>query len=149
MAENPNGGAPEDDIYTITLSFDELDIELSVVGKTKTLDLPGDRMIFTYPGEYTTLTNLDDPSKSVTLNITGSIHRTTTTEDDGTVVNVYESKGRSVIYDPFVHDGGPGLVLARGNFSWTFAALPDGSDGELVVPLHGQGQLTDLIDLLI
>jgi hypothetical protein len=92
------------------------------------------RFIFTSPGLKATLTNLDDPSKQVTLNITGAFHQTT--EPDGSIVTV--STGRSLLGDPQT-----GFVLAIGNFSFVF----DG-EGNLIQPLEGQGQLIDACALI-
>ena len=47
------------------------DLRISVQGKMKTINLPGERFIITSPGLDATLTNLSNPSKMVTLNITG------------------------------------------------------------------------------
>jgi len=46
-------------------------------GKAGTITLPGGRFIFTSPGLDATLTNLNDTTKSVTLNITGTFHQST------------------------------------------------------------------------
>src|SRR5690242_16375970 len=54
------------------------DVQATLTGKSKTLTLPGDRSIITSPGADITLTNVSDPSKSVTLNITGTFHQSTT-----------------------------------------------------------------------
>jgi hypothetical protein len=45
---------------------------LELNGKADTITLPGGRFIFTSPGLKATLTNLNTPTKSVTLNITGA-----------------------------------------------------------------------------
>jgi hypothetical protein len=93
-----------------------------------------------FPGEEATLTNLDDPSHSLTLNITGSFHQTTL--EEGSVLT--EFNGRNLLADPFIDDGEPGLVLAIGHFS----IIVD-SQGNLVQPLQGEGQVVNVIDLLI
>jgi len=132
-APNP----PEDVDQTITIPAGGVcafGVEILLTGKAKTIDLPGDRFIFTSPGLNATLTNLDDPSKQVTLNITGAFHQTT--KQDGSVVTV--STGRSLLFDPQA-----GFVLAIGNFSFVFDA-----DGNLIQPLEGQGQLIDACALI-
>ena len=92
-AQNPL----EDINFTITIPAGEVcafGVEISGAGKAKTIDLPGDRFIFTSPGLHATLTNLDDPTKQVTQNITGAFHQTT--EQDGSVVterNYIQYKG--------------------------------------------------------
>jgi hypothetical protein len=132
-APNP----PEDIDFTMPFPARELcafGVEISGTGKAKTIELPGDRFLFTSPGLKATLTNLYDPSKQVTLNITGAFHQTT--EPDGSVVTV--STGRSLLGDPQA-----GFVLAIGHFSFVFDA-----DGNLIQPLNGQGQLIDACALI-
>ena len=104
------------------------------------------RFIFTSPGLKATLTNHQDPSKTVDLSITGTFHQTTL--EDGTVLTV--ANGRNLLADPFIDDGQPGLVLAIGHFS--FAERDTDGDGDLdllVQPLSGQGRVIQLLDLLI
>ena len=132
-AQNP----PGEITFTMTIPAGGVcafGVEILLTGKAKTIDLPGDRFIFTSPGLHATLTNLDDPTKQVTLNITGAFHQTT--EQDGSVVTV--STGRSLLFDPQA-----GFVLAIGNFSFVFDA-----NGNLIQPLQGQGQLTDACALI-
>lgn len=109
-------------------------VQVLATGKSKTIKLPGNRFIFTSPGLKATLTNLADPSKQVTLNITGAFHQRT--EPDGSVVTVVT--GRNFLTDPFA-----GVVLAVGHFSYVFDA-----DGNLIQPLAGQGQLTNVCALI-
>jgi hypothetical protein len=109
-------------------------VEIVPSGKTKTIELPGDRLILTSPGLDATLTNLDDPSKQVTLNITGAAHQTI--EGDGSVVTVVT--GRNLQLDPQA-----GFVLAIGHFSFVFDA-----GGNLIQPLAGKGRLIDACVLI-
>jgi hypothetical protein len=102
-------------------------------GKAKTITLPGDRSIVTSPGLDVTLTNLLDPSKTVTVNITGAFHQSTTQTGDALTVVT----GRNLIGDPEV-----GLVLAIGNFSYVFRG------SVLVQPLMGLGQLIHVCTLI-
>jgi hypothetical protein len=128
---------PEDSNFTLTIPAGGVcafGVEISGIGKAMTIDLPGDRFIFTSPGLHATLTNLNDPTKQVTQNITGAFHQTT--EQDGSVVTV--STGRSLLFDPQA-----GFVLAIGNFSFVFDA-----GGNLIQPLKGQGQLTDVCTMI-
>lgn len=130
-AQNQN--APQDVNLTIPIPAGGVctfAVELSLTGKAKTIELPGSRFIFTSPGLDATATNLDDPSKQVTLNITGAFHQTT--EQDGSVVTVVT--GRNLLFDPQA-----GFVLAIGNFSFVLDA-----DENLIQPLEGQGQLIDV-----
>ncbi|WP_157934467.1 hypothetical protein [Microvirga ossetica] len=115
--------------------YPELDFNytLSVSGKSKTIDLPGDRQIITSPGGEATFTNLDT-GETVTVNITGSFH-TTENEDE---VTEWVSTGRSLLLDPEA-----GFVLVSGRFTWT------DSGGVITETLSGHGQITPVIDLLL
>ena len=112
----------------------EFPVRVEYSGKAKTIELPGDRTIFTSPGLDATLTNLDNPENQVTLNVTGAIRQTVM--ENGDVVTVIT--GRNLAGDPEA-----GFVLARGNFSFVFDA-----EGNLIQPLAGEGQLTDVCTLL-
>ena len=105
-----------------------------MIGKGKTIELRGDRSIITSPGLDATVTNLDNPSKRVTLNITGVFHQTT--KGDGSLVAVVT--GRNLLFDPDA-----GFVLAIGRFSFVFDA-----SGNLIQPLRGKGQLIDVCALI-
>ena len=128
---------PQDVNETISLPAGEVcafGVELVLIGKTKTIELRGDRSIITSPGLDATLTNLDNPSKRVTLNITGVFHETT--KGDGSLVAVVT--GRNLLFDPDA-----GFVLAIGRFSFVFDA-----SGNLIQPLRGKGQLIDVCALI-
>jgi hypothetical protein len=58
--------------------------------------------------------------------------------EDGSIVTEYN--GRNLLADPFIDDGEPGLVLAIGHFV--------DNDGDMLPP-EGQGQIVNVIDLLI
>ena len=107
---------------------------LDIDGKGSTITLPGGRFIFTSPKLKATLTNLNDPTKSVTLNITGTTHQST--DQNGDVVSVIN--GRNLAGDPDA-----GFVLAIGSFSFKFDA-----NGMLVQPLAGTGQLIKVCPLI-
>jgi hypothetical protein len=123
--------APETQILTGVCAFN---VELSLAGKAGVINLPGGRFIFTSPGLDATLTNASDPSKSVTLNITGSFHQSTD-QNGNTVTTV---TGRNLQFDPMA-----GFVLAIGTFSFVFD-----SGGNLVQGLMGHGQLVDVCKLI-
>jgi len=136
-----NGTPPED--VNLTLVVDPgapfgsctFPISISALGKAKTIQLPGGNLIITSPDLNATVTNLANPTKTVSLNITGSIHQTI--EPDGTVLSVVT--GRNLLTDPIA-----GVVLAIGNFSFAFDAA-----GNLTQPLTMQGgSLIDLCALL-
>jgi hypothetical protein len=143
-ALNPNKPDPVDTTFVVdpfVLSeSQDFPLEIALSGKSKTIELSDDRFIFLSPGLEATLTNLDDPSNSLTLNITGSFHQTTS--EDGSVLTEYD--GRNLLGDPSIDDGERGLVLAIGHFS----TIVD-NEGNLVQPLEGQGQVVNVIDLLI
>lgn len=128
-------GPPTDVDVTIPLddvcSFPVL-LELS--GKAKTIELPGGRTIYTSPGLHGTVTNLDNPERQETLNITGTFHQEILASGDvRTVVT-----GRNLLTDPEA-----GFVLARGKFSFVFD-----DEGNLVQPLAGKGRLADVCMLI-
>lgn len=136
-----NGTPPQD----VTTSMDVLPgapfgscpfpINISSQGKGKTIVLPRGNLIFTSPGLNATVTNLNDPAKQVTINITGSFH-VSPTSDGG---QLFVVTGRNLLTDPFA-----GVVLAIGNFSFAFDAK-----GNLTQPLTMQGgTLTNLCELL-
>ena len=106
----------------------------SLNGKAKTIVLPDGRFIFTSPGLDVKVTNLNEPSKQVTLNVTGAFHVTTNAQGD----TFYDVTGRNFLTDPFA-----GVVLAIGRFSFAFNAA-----GELIQPLAGKGTLTDVCGLI-
>lgn len=109
-------------------------VRLAASGKGGTIDLPGDRFIFTSPGLMAVVTNLDDPSKSVNLTVTGAFHQSI--EPNGDVVTIVT--GRNLLGDPEA-----GFVLAIGTFSFTFDAA-----GALVQPLAGFGQLVNVCEMI-
>jgi hypothetical protein len=112
----------------------EFPVSIEAAGKQKAIELPGERMIFVFPGYFVTLTNVDDPTKQVTLNVTGSLHQTVLKNGDVETVMT----GRNLAGDPEA-----GFVLAEGHFSFVFDA-----EGNLIQPLAGEGQLTDVCGLL-
>jgi hypothetical protein len=107
--------------------------QLDLNGKAGTITLPGDRFILTAPKLHATLTNLNDPAKSVVLNITGTTHQSTDVNGTTTVVT-----GRNLLGDPDA-----GFVLVIGSFSFKFDAA-----GNLVQPLAGTGQLIKVCPLI-
>src|SRR4051794_560093 len=104
-------------------------IRVVLTGKTKTIDLPGGRMIVTAPGQGATVTNVAN-GRSVTLNITGAFHISTAANGD--VVTV--ATGRNLLLDPVA-----GFVLTEGHFTYAFDAA-----GNLIAPLSGTGRATDI-----
>jgi hypothetical protein len=93
-----------------------------------------ERTISIFPASSYTLTNVDEPENTVTLNTTGAQHQTTLANGD--VVTVVT--GLNLLGDP-----GAGFVLAKGNFSFVF----DEND-VLIQELAGEGELIDVCELL-
>jgi hypothetical protein len=140
-----NGGAPEPPVPPIDFDVPANSIKpgacafdvhvVSESGKAKTITLSDNRFIFTSPGLSLTLTNLSDPTKSVTLSVTGAFHQS---QQNGNVVTV--ATGRNLLGDPDA-----GFVLAIGTFSFVFdTSVPP----NLVQPLMGRGQLINVCDLI-
>lgn len=109
-------------------------IDIHLTGKTKTIEQADDRLLVISPGQEIVVTNVDEPSNQVTLNITGSLH--TTTEANGTLRT--QASGRNALFDPIA-----GFVLAMGNFTYAFDA-----NGNLIEPLNGKGRLLDICEMV-
>jgi hypothetical protein len=103
---------------------------LEFSGKAGEIDLPGGAVIFTGPGQMVTITNAEDPSKSVTLSITGTFM-----SREGSDVTV--ARGRSVIVLP-----GQGLALIVGRFLFT-----ETEEGEVLQP-GGAGTITPVCPMI-
>lgn len=132
-----NGGPPTEQTINVNLPAGaacRFAINISGQGKTKSIKLPGDRLIITSPGLNATVKNLADTSKEVTLNVTGASH--VSTEPDGTFL--YTITGRNLNLDP-----NAGFVLSIGHFSFGLDA-----DGNLTKPLSGMGQLVDICAMI-
>jgi hypothetical protein len=130
----PNPPTPVDETPFIFSAGCDFPVLIQLSGKGKAITLSGGRTIFTSPGLNASITNEDNPAHQVTLNITGAFHQTVRANGDvETVVT-----GRNLLFDPEA-----GFVLARGTFSFVFDA-----QGNLIQPLSGQGQLTDVCALL-
>jgi hypothetical protein len=139
LAQGGQGGAPTpiEETFDIPAGgvFGRCDfpIRFEASGKGKELELPGGRFISTFPGLTLTLTNLNNGHRE-TFNVTGSIHQTTLANGDVQFV----STGRSIFGDPEA-----GFVLGIGNFSYVFD-----KNGNLVQPLSGEGQMSDICKAL-
>jgi hypothetical protein len=105
---------------------------LEVSGKEKVIEFDGNTLI-TAPGLRATLTNLDEPTNQVTLNITGTVR--VQEQANGDVVYVF--RGRNLLYGPDVD-----LILTIGRFTGTETA-----EGEFS-PLTGNGRIIDVCALL-
>jgi hypothetical protein len=102
-------------------------------GKEKVIETGNGNTIITSPGLRATLTNLDEPTNQVTLNITGTVR--VQEQANGDVVYVF--RGRNLLYGPDVD-----LILTIGRFTGTETA-----EGEFL-PLTGNGRIIDVCALL-
>jgi len=130
---------PVNDVITLPGGvFCALDVQATVSGKAKTIQLPNGGFIATSPGLDMTLTNLSDTSRQVSLNITGAVHGST----DASGLTTGFATGRSVLFNP----SGPfkGIVLIIGSF--TFGATADPT--QPVQVFEGEGQLIDACALI-
>jgi hypothetical protein len=109
------------------------DVQVDLDGKVQPIPLPGNRFIITSSGLNVTLTNLSDPTKTVTLNISGSVYSSV---QNGNTVTV--ATNRNLVADPVA-----GLSLAIGTYSIVFDAA-----GNLVQPFTGQGTLANVCQLI-
>ncbi len=133
-AQNDRKPQPVDETPFTLEGICAFPIQLELSGKGKTIELPGGRTLVTSPGLRVTVTNLDNPDNQVTLNITGAFHQSVRENGD----QVTKATGRNLLLDPEA-----GFVLTRGNFSFAFDA-----QGNLIEPLSGQGQMTDVCELI-
>jgi hypothetical protein len=115
-------------------------VHFAVSGKTKAIaNLPGDRAIFTSPGLHATLTNLSNPERQETFNITGSFHQTILENGDVRT----EARGRNILWQFESREFESFLVLTVGTVFYIFDA-----QGNLKQSATGEGQRIDLCALL-
>ena len=135
----PPGSPPEITDFTAYLDAGPdacaFPVSIHVTGKSKVFDLPGNRTVITAPGQNATVTNLNDTSKQVRLNITGVF--TLLKQPDGGVVNI--GTGRNLVTDPSF-----GLTLVIGRFSFALNGA-----GQLIQGLTLQGGKTISVCSLI
>src|SRR5262245_7836504 len=110
------------------------DVQATITGKQGVINLPNGGLIITAPGEYGTFTNLSDPTKSVTLNLTGTFHISFDQNGD----TIYMETGRNGVVDPSL-----GLLLLVGDFTLVYD-----SNGNLIEGPTGNGQITSICDLI-
>jgi hypothetical protein len=110
-------------------------VNWTVTGKSSVITLPGDRLIITAPNQKAVVTNLAEPSNTVTLVITSTAHVSTDSNGDQIVIVT----GRSLLADPVAKY----MVLASGRFSFR----PDPVTFALV-DLSGHGQLVDVCAMI-
>lgn len=114
-------------------------VQLVVTGKSKFIELPGDRFFIASPGQEVTITNLKTGEEETFL-ITGATHAEV--QADGTTeVTV---TGLNVVLNPReAKSGKPGIFLLEGNFN--FALKEDGTEERV---FSGTGDVTDICALL-
>ena len=126
-------GPPANQTFTIPGGCG-FDVQVTVTGRTNLLAIPGGGFILTGPDFYATFTNLSDPTKSVTLNATGSEHFS------------FDANGDTIImltgHNSLVSQS-LGIVNLIGNFTAVFD-----SDGNLIQGPTGNGQITSICDLI-
>jgi hypothetical protein len=110
------------------------DVQVTVTGKAGTIVLPNGGLILTAPDEYVTFTNLSDPTKSVTLNLTGSAH----VSFDANGNQIFMLTGRNGALTPLI-----GILFFIGNFTNVFDP-----NGNLIQGPTGNGQITQVCDLI-
>jgi hypothetical protein len=132
------GGRPIDVTFTQDLpagEFCAFAVRIEGSEKEKTIELPGDRTLLIFPGAIYTLTNLSNGNQ-VTFPFPGTIQVTTLENGDVEIA----ARGPNLIGQPFEPRF---LVRTIGTFTQVFD-----SEGNLVQPLQGSGQLIDLCALL-
>ncbi|MFD0045395.1 hypothetical protein ACFVGV_09425 [Pseudarthrobacter scleromae] len=135
--------APSDDVLLdVTFKANQLckyPVQLVVTGKSKFVDLPGDRFFIASPGQELTVTNVKTGEEATFL-ITGSTHAEV--QADGTTE--VKVTGLNVVANPRESKSvRPGLFLLEGNF--TFALKEDGTEERV---FSGTGEVTDICALL-
>ena len=130
-----NGGppGPANGTFTIT-GVCSFDVQATTTGKAGTITLRNGDLILTGPDFNATFTNLSDPTKSVTLNQTGSLHIS------------FDANGNQILmltgHNGFVNPS-LGILNLIGNFTVVFD-----SNGNLIQGPTGNGQSMNICDLI-
>ena len=114
----------------------EFPVLVELNGKAKTIELPGGSTLFTSPQLTATFTNLDNPSHTETLGITGAIRQTLLANGD--VELVFTGRNLVIGFDSIA-----GFVITIGRFTVAFDA-----DFNVTQPLTGNGQTINVCELL-
>jgi hypothetical protein len=129
------GGPPSDVDQTFIFRGNcDFDVQATVTGKEGFISLPSGGFIITAPALYGTFTNLSDPTKSVTLNVTGAGHFSFD-QNGNTIITL---TGRNEAADLSF-----GLLLLVGDFTFVVD-----SNGNLISGPTGNGQITSICDLI-
>jgi hypothetical protein len=130
-----NGHPPSP--FTQTVTFPGIcgfDVQATITGKEGVINHPGGGMIVTGPATFGTFTNLSDPTKNVTLSMTGVFH-ISSDQDGNTIVKV---TGRGVAEDPSF-----GLLLLIGEHTLVFDP-----QGNIISGPTGNGQIINICQLI-
>jgi len=130
-----NGSPPTP--FTQTVTFPGIcgfDVQATITGKEGVINHPGGGMIVTGPATFGTFTNLSDPTKNVTLSMTGVFH-ISSDQNGNTIVKV---TGRGVAEDPSF-----GLLLLIGEFTLVFDP-----QGNIISGPTGNGQMINICQLI-
>ena len=146
-ASGGRGGPPQHVNVTFVLpGMCGFDVRVDGLGLFQVISLPRGNVLFAFGGGGSnTFTNLSDPSKSVTFNVTGE-GNTYTDENGNTVI---QSHGTAQVWGPSI-----GIWNLTGD--WNFL---DDPDGNLICPpgatcnqfadyVTGQGQVIDICGLI-
>lgn len=135
------GGSPPVDIgFSLDIPANagcNFPVNWTGTGKSSIITLPGDRLIVTAPKQTTVVTNLDDPSKSATLNVTGVLHASFGPQGEVMVV----ATGRNLLADPIANI----MVLTIGTFKYIFDPI---TGFPSLIDLSGEGQLMDVCAMI-
>lgn len=111
------------------------DYWVSLSGKSGRINLPGGNFILTSPGLHVTLTNANDSTKTVTLNVTGS-SRYSTDQNGNFIV---KATGRNAFFGPAF-----GTLLFIGDFT----VVLDPNTGVLLQAPTGNGQIINVCEMI-
>ena len=128
---SPPSGFTQDVTFPGICGFD---VHATVTGKQGVISLPSGGSIVTAPATFGTFTNLSDPTKNVTLNLTGVFH-ISSDQNGNTIVKV---TGRGAAADPSF-----GLLLLVGEFTLVFDP-----QGNIISGPTGNGQIINICHLI-
>jgi hypothetical protein len=131
-AQSDNGAAPQE--YSVTYGPEVIAQYPGHCSFPMQLEQGNGGVIFTSPGAFATVTNLEN-GEQATFNITGSAHKSTL--ENGNVKTVMT--GRNFALDPVA-----GTFVSMGSFSF----VNDPTDTTNVVPVSGTGRMIDVCALL-
>jgi hypothetical protein len=129
---------PVDEAPFVLEGFCDFPVQVEETGKTKEILLPDESLLLTAPGVRTTLTNLTEPDKQVSLVNTGTLRLRELENGNLSLVG----RGHNVLFDP---GGGIFLTIGRVELLLTPTDVPDVYD---ITILENQGRLIDVCALL-